>query len=413
MRNFAAVGHLLYDGSSQSFRRCFHARPPTGPSMKTKFAAIAVLLIASLIARPALAEGDWEITPQSEAALERGLAWLAQNQGPEGNWESNDLGLVSMGALAFLADGHLPGRGKYGQNVEKALNYVLTHAKPSGLLNMADGHRDMYNHGLSTFVLGQAYGMTNDNRIGGVLERALKLIVNTQCHDGGWDYVAKPQQNGHDLSLAVMQAKALALRAVDSGFEVPPEVIKLAIKDVREHYSSRNGPQANEADQQREPGQFTYTKNGGNGTLAMAAAGVVCLQEFGQYDDWRIAKNMEIISATVKQLNQHPNRDGRPAISGGGYGVYYVSQAIYQVGGSQWKENYPLLRDHLIACQVRAAGETHQDGCWHDTQYLGGSPQGDLYATAVCCFTLAIPNRYLPILQEGKIKQYQSKTKQE
>ena len=217
-----------------------------------------------------------------------------------------------MGALAFLADGHSPGRGKYGQNVERALNYVLTHAKPTGLLNMADAQRDMYNHGLSTFVLGQAYGMTSDTRIGGVLERALKLIANTQCHDGGWDYQASVQDNGHDLSLAVMQAKALR-SAVDSGFEVPPEVIKLAIKDVREHYSSRGGQQ-NENDQQREPGQFTYMKGGGNPTLAMAAAGVVCLQEFGQYDDWRIAKNMEIIGAHVQQLNKTPNRDGRPGL---------------------------------------------------------------------------------------------------
>jgi hypothetical protein len=34
---------------------------------------------------------------------------------------------------------------------------------------------------------------------------------------------------------------------------------------------------------------------------------------------------------------------------------------------------------------------------------VGGKP-GDLDGTAVACFTLAIPNRYLPILQEGKIK---------
>ena len=107
-------------------------------------------------------EGDWEVTPQSEQALELGLEWLARNQGPEGNWESNDLGLVSMGVLAFLSAGHTPGRGKYGPNVERALSYILKNAKPSGLLNIADPHRDMYNHGLTTFVLGQAHGITND-----------------------------------------------------------------------------------------------------------------------------------------------------------------------------------------------------------------------------------------------------------
>ena len=58
---------------------------------------------------------EWEITPSSELALERGLVWLARNQGNEGNWDSNDLGLVAMGALAFLAAGHTPDRASTAQ----------------------------------------------------------------------------------------------------------------------------------------------------------------------------------------------------------------------------------------------------------------------------------------------------------
>lgn len=375
--------------------------------MKHLLAAVVVVLSLALFDARAFAVGDWEITPQSQAALAHGLEWLAQNQGPEGNWQSNDLGLVSMGALAFLADGHTPGRGRYGRNVELALNYVISHAKPSGLLNIADPQRDMYNHGLSTFVLGQAYGMTNDSRISSVLERSLKLIANTQCKDGGWDYRAGAQEHGHDLSLAVMQAKALR-SAVDSGLEVSPEVIKMAIRDVREHFSSRGGPQANEADQQREPGQFTYMKGGGGASPAMAAAGVVCLQEFGQYDDWRIAKSMQILSAEIKQKIRPASQvshDGKSAFDS--YTLYYIGQAMYQVGGESWKTLYPLVRDNLVATQVRMVGDVHQDGMWHDTMRVGGPP-GDLYATAVSCFVLAIPNRYLPILQEGKIKRYAS-----
>jgi hypothetical protein len=34
---------------------------------------------------------------------------------------------------------------------------------------------------------------------------------------------------------------------------------------------------------------------------------------------------------------------------------------------------------------------------------VGGKP-GELYGTSVACFILAIPNRFLPILQEGKIE---------
>ena len=74
---------------------------------------IALTAAASIVqgTASARAEGDWEITPQSREALDRGLQWLARNQGPKGNWDSNDMGLVSLGALAFLADGHTPGRG--------------------------------------------------------------------------------------------------------------------------------------------------------------------------------------------------------------------------------------------------------------------------------------------------------------
>jgi hypothetical protein len=43
------------------------------------------------------------------------------------------------------------------------------------------------------------------------------------------------------------------------------------------------------------------------------------------------------------------------------------------------------------------------DGLWRDGHRVGGKP-GDLFGTSVACFVLAIPNRYLPILQEGKIE---------
>jgi hypothetical protein len=359
------------------------------------------------------AQDDGEITAASEAALDRGLAWLAKNQGAEGNWGSNDLGLVSMGALAFMSAGHAPGRGKYGRELDKALEFVVSRSKPSGLLNISDGQRDMYNHGLSTFVLGQAHGMTTsrDRKLNRVLDNALKLIANTQCEDGGWDYKAQRQAHGHDLSLAVMQAKALR-SAVDSGLEVPPEVTDLAIKSVREHYACKNGRGLPESEQMKLPGQFTYSKGGGGGTIAMAACGVVCLQEFGQYDDWRIPKNMEVIQAAIQELPQPRSRDGSMPFDA--YTFYYVGQALYQVNGEYWTANYPKLRDYLVASQIQDPKSPQADGAWRDHGAKGGGRvggrDGELYATSVSCFILAIPNRYLPILQEGKIESFRAKT---
>ena len=341
--------------------------------------------------------GDWEVTPESELALERGLAWLARSQGPQGNWESNDLGIVGLGALAFLSAGHMPGRGKYGVEVDRALQYVVRNARPSGLLNVADAQRDMYNHGLAAFVLGQAYGMTGDPQVGQALERALKLVASTQCEDGGWDYRARRQPRGHDLSLVVMQAKALR-SAVDTGFEVRGDVIRLAIGSVRGYYKSGNNLRGEEEGVRLGPGQFTY--DGHKDTLAMAAAGVVCLQEFGQYDDWRIPKNMEVISREVGRLKA---ARGTGEVPFDAYTLYYVGQAVYQVGGEHWHKDYPILRDRLVEVQVRRPESPNDDSSWRDTRWVHGKP-GQLYGTAVACFILAMPNRYLPILQEGRIE---------
>ena len=356
--------------------------------------ALAALAAPRPVAPEARAEGEWEITPDSDESAQRGLEWLARNQGEAGNWESNDLGLVSLGALAFLSAGHLPDRGPYGDNARRALDFVITNAKPSGLLNIATDGRDMYNHGLTIFVLTQAYGMYNDPRIGEVLDRGLKLIYDVQCEDGGWDYIAHRQERGHDLSLAVMQAKALR-GAMDMGLEVPPNVVDMAIRYVRTTYKPMGAPDGKKygdhplADR---PGAFTYS--GSKTTTAMAAAGAVCLQEFGKYSDFRIHRSMDQV---VDDVQKHM-KSTKGHLPFDAYTMYYVAQGLYQVGGERWRENYPKVRDAIVKNQRRSANPV-EDGSWEGGR-IGGTP-GKLFGTAVGVFALSIPNRYLPILQEG------------
>jgi hypothetical protein len=367
---------------------CCHAaaQPVSGPAAQSPVSA------------EASAGGGWEITPESTVAIEQGLEWLAANQTAAGNWDSNDLGLVGVGTLAFLANGHMPGVGKYGDSVERALSFIVANAKPSGLLNMAEQRRDMYNHGLATFVLGQAYGMTNDPRVGRALDKALKLIARVQGPGGGWGYVAKPEDG--DLSLCVMQAKALR-SAVDSGLEIPGEVIDRAIARVRLHYHPKHGKRnVPDNEMQQGPGQFTYAVGGGNATVAMAAAGVICLQEFGQYDDWRIPKSMEPVAKAIAAAKPQSQHNGTMPFDA--YTLNYVGQSLYQVGGTGWREHYPKLRDCLVASQRRDPRNPAIDGSWDAGAHVNGK-SGMLYGTAVAVFVLAIPNRYLPILQEGRI----------
>ena len=121
-----------------------------------------------------------------------------------------------------------------------------------------------------------------------------------QCDDGGWDYVARQQSRGHDLSLAVMQAKALR-GATDIGLDIPPQVIDKAIASVRGYYrplAAADGKQYGTDPLGARPGAFTYS--GGKVTTAMAAAGAVCLQEFGQYDEFRIPRSLGYVANAIQ-----------------------------------------------------------------------------------------------------------------
>ena len=335
-----------------------------------------------------------EESRQAATAVEKGLKWLAANQGRLGNWSSNDLGLVSLGALAFLSAGHAPDRSKYGVNVERALDFVLTRAKPSGLLNIADPHQDMYNHGLSVFVLTQAFGVSGNPRMGGVLEKGLKLILSVQSDDGAWDYEAQKGARGNDLSLTVMQAKALRA-GMDMGMDIPADAIERAKRWVRSVYETAGPPDGKQYGNDplsRRPGAFTYNGGGvadGYKSIAMAACGAVCLQEFGEYDDFRIPRSLDLAAERYRKFVK-PEKGKLP---GDAYLIYYFTQALYQIGNPWWKKEYPYVRDTILRTQAA-------DGSWHGG-YRYNQP-GGLFGTAVGVFALSIPNRYLPILQRGQ-----------
>ena len=350
--------------------------------------------IATSAGRPLFAEGEWEITTDSERAVDRGLVWLSRNQGSAGNWKSTDIGLVALGAMAFLSAGHAPGRSVYGDNVQRAMDYILANAKPSGLLNASSERRDMYNHGLAVFALTQAYGTVSDRRLGPVLDRGVKLICDVQCKDGGWDYIARKTSRGHDLSLAVMQAKALR-GATDIGLDIPPRVVELAIKSVRNYYRPLGPPDGiryGDDPLSTRPGAFTY--NGGKVTTAMAAAGAVCLQEFGEYHDFRIPRSLDHVANDIQ--TKMKVRQGHVPFDA--YTMYYVAQGLYQVGKERWRKNFPLIRDAIIRSQTKSA-MPENDGSWEGGRV--GDVAGKLFGTSTAIFALSIPNRYLPILQEG------------
>ena len=67
-----------------------------------------------------------EINDAWRASVERGLAWLANEQGADGSFGSLShygphVAITGLSGMAFLCDGNTPGRGRYGPVVDRAI----------------------------------------------------------------------------------------------------------------------------------------------------------------------------------------------------------------------------------------------------------------------------------------------------
>src|SRR5262245_59558060 len=72
------------------------------------------------------------ITQETQGAIDRGLEFLARSQLSDGSFSDRlggaAVGVTSLAALALMSAGNQPGRGKYGKNVSRAVDYVAAMA---------------------------------------------------------------------------------------------------------------------------------------------------------------------------------------------------------------------------------------------------------------------------------------------
>ncbi len=314
---------------------------------------------------------EGEMTPELEAAIARGLENLKALQNADGSFGrgryGRHAGITGLCALAFMGDGHLPGRGKYGDVVAKALDFVLKNATETGLLAAESSHGPMYGHGFAALFLGEIYGMTaDDDRTRDALVRAMQLIVNSQNDEGGWRYNPVP----YDADVSVTICQIMALRSArNAGIKVPKETIDAAVRYVRECQNADGG--------------FRYMKDMGGSAWPRTAAGIASLFYAGIYKDDAIERGLDYL---VK--NAMPTGNGGPLGQAHYfYGHYYAVQAMYLAGGERWQLWWPAIRGELLNRQ-------DANGGWNDHQ------AGEAYGTAMALIILQMPKRYLPIFQK-------------
>ena len=148
--------------------------------------------------------------------------------------------MTSLAGLAFMASGSSPGRGPYGSQIDKALAYVMRHTSPSGFIAVlaSSTHGPMYSHGFGTLFLAEAYGMTHRPEIREKLQKAVRLIIDSQNIEGGWRY--QPVRRDADLSVTICQINALRA-ARNAGLFVPKETVDACIRYVKQAQNPDGG----------------------------------------------------------------------------------------------------------------------------------------------------------------------------
>ena len=311
------------------------------------------------------------ITPAAARSIDKGLRWLASRQNDDGSFGVGayraNVGVCSLAGMALMAGGSTPGRGPYGRHVQRAVDYALANAQPSGFLCelAAVDNRPMYGHGFATTFLAECDGMSPRGELRETLAKAVKLIVNCQNDEGGWRDL--PQRADADVSVTVCEA--MALRAAhNAGIFVPNRTIERAVDYVKRCQNADGG--------------FMYMRvAGGDSAFPRSAAAVVALNSAGIYRGPEVAKALDYLMQFLPS-DAAPRRSGETYYE---YGHYYAVQAMWHAGGDRWARWYPAIRDELIARQ-------QPDGSWP-------SAIGPEYATAMSTMVLQMPENQLPIFQ--------------
>ena len=322
----------------------------------------------------------------AQSSLERGLAYLAlrQSETVDGSFPLGDassdrraaVGVTSLATLAFLAGGSIPGRGPYGREVSRALDYLLAQSNQgsgsryNGYIARGSGDASKtHGHGFATLALAQAYGMApRSDRLRKALVAAVQLIERSQGAEGGWEY-SPTVSAAHEGSVTICYVQALRA-ARNSGLQVSDQVIARA-----EDYVLRL---------QKEDGTFRYTLDDDRRTtIALTAAGITTLNMAGRYDNGPVQSATDAIWRRLRLREEKSRR----AINYPFYERLYVAQAFWQLSDpSHFERWFAEERERLIRTQ-------NADGSW------SGSEFGSCYATAVNCLVMALPEGILPIFQ--------------
>jgi Squalene-hopene cyclase C-terminal domain len=335
-------------------------------------------------------------TTLSEAAVARGLRWLASVQNVDGSWSLNryhdhanpenrgDAAATSLALLPFLGAGQTHEQGLYRETVARGLRWLLEHQSEDGELSYGiPGDAGMYAHGQSSIVLVEALSMTGDERFRAPAQKAIDFIEAAQHREGGWRY--QPKQPG-DTSVVGWQLMALqAARNSRTGLVVDDTTLRLAghfLDSVSKSCSQRRFRSVPAGS------LYRYLPLDDEPKASMTAEALLCRMYLGwKRDDPRMR-------AGIKWLieNDLPSREQKNI-----YYWYYATQTMHHFGGDAWETWNNHIRDMLIVEQRRGG---KYPGSWDPDDDEFGTAGGRIFVTAMAVCVLEVYYRHLPLFKQ-------------
>lgn len=328
----------------------------------------------------------------SEAAVDRGLEWLAAHQYAAGNWSIHDPNCqdhecagfgtyeadpaaTGMALLAFLGAGHTHKTGLYQQEVGLGLQWLLQNQKSDGDLFAAEAEFSrFYSHGIAAIALCEAYGMTKDPQLQQPAQQAINYIVASQHPEfGGWRY--KPRFES-DTSVSGWQLMALKSGEM-AGLKIP----RSAYAGVANWLDS--------VEEKSAPGRFRYhpTKEV---TEPMTAEGLLMRQYLGAD-----RQDQALLAGASYLKVRLPRAEARDV-----YYWYYATQVMFHMQGEHWEAWNAEMRDMLVATQEKGGPARGSWDAASPTKDTWGRSGGRHYVTCLNLLMLEVYYRHLPLYIE-------------
>ncbi|MFP6855115.1 MAG: prenyltransferase/squalene oxidase repeat-containing protein, partial [Opitutales bacterium] len=259
----------------------------------------------------------------TEEVIKKGLDWLKATQAKDGSWGANDKdakgqlkpsdknAMTGMALLCFLGHCELQDSPKYGNTVNKAIEFLIS--TPPEDRGIAQGNRGCYSHPIRTYALCEAFTMTKIKKLEPFAKRAAAAVIKGQNESGGWAYGYAKGPTAHiDLSVTSWNIQALKAAALTGilieGLDVAMDKAVAYVKRCQD-----------------SDGRFKYReeRHGEHSVHgSLTGAGVLSLQI------WKNAKSAEAAKGLEWIINNLKNEKEWSKVNV--YAWYYHAQACFQ-----------------------------------------------------------------------------------